>query len=819
MGVQYEALIQRITNTSGKEITSIVAGNKVRIYFMSTATSGSFSYRARVEYNLLNDDGEVKSSKVFGEGLYVETAPIPAKWLGTSISDTMKIKLVTYNPKGECVGTDYKEITVYNPNGGISTNPPTPINGPTIEYVSAGNAAVDSWNQSSSEPIFVKGFSKGKFTFTGGLSGYTRTTNSIPNCDDATMTSSSAVFTTSTFTVAGTQNSSVTFYFGSASYPKNFSFYIYDYSPPSVSYVDVTRCDYSGNYDPAGTYMKCSYAINLSSIGGYNGIDSSKSYIQYREKGTGSWYNSTNISSLNGVVRLPTYFDATKVYEIKVVAYDAIGQSSENYSSATTAERMLNFAPYGNGLAIGQVSTVKTREESGKFEVGWDTEFGTNVTFNGRTDFNESTFFNKGLTASSLYATNGCTANSLSETGRGANLIKSKDISNSTDITVIVGDYTYANSVVFYGKTDGYIKFGTTDHQIAGLMLNGEKIDLSGGGATTTSELEPTYTYANQQGMGGGAPLIKFKGQQGQNEKLKTAATVQYVQNYVNNSVTGSHTHSTSQITPTYNSTNNYLINFNGVTNNDYKALTPAWIKKELETQLFNATLEDASGGTKSCLIKFSNTSSDYYGATVTYVQKYVTGKKFATESWVTSQNYATESWVTGKKFATKSWVTSQNYATGTIPTKTTNLKAEWATAGNVADGVISFSNANNGNKAAATPGYVKGNFKPLTSSDKRLKTNISDSFVDSLNMINQIRMRSFTWTQESHRGEYWDVGVIADELELLDSRFLWKPDLLDDPIPKYKNIDTWYLTGHILKAIQQLSEKIDQLESKINNM
>lgn len=131
----------------------------------------------------------------------------------------------------------------------------------------------------------------------------------------------------------------------------------------------------------------------------------------------------------------------------------------------------------------------------------------------------------------------------------------------------------------------------------------------------------------------------------------------------------------------------------------------------------------------------------------------------------------------------------------------------------------IKFSNTSKNDLCAATPTWVKIYAEPKKTSDIRLKTNLKNSNLDSLNVINQIKIRSFDWTGGIYKNTHWDVGVIADELEQIDTRFVNQPTLEDDDQLEYKSVDTWYLTGHILKAIQQLSEKIDQLESKISNM
>lgn len=99
--------------------------------------------------------------------------------------------------------------------------------------------------------------------------------------------------------------------------------------------------------------------------------------------------------------------------------------------------------------------------------------------------------------------------------------------------------------------------------------------------------------------------------------------------------------------------------------------------------------------------------------------------------------------------------------------------------------------------------------------SDIRLKSNIADSESNALNVLNQIRLRQFDWkTDHTHQ----DIGFIADEIDQIDSRFSIGGgyDLNGDINIKMVNIP--YITAYIVKAVQQLSAKIDILEGRSAN-
>ena len=110
-----------------------------------------------------------------------------------------------------------------------------------------------------------------------------------------------------------------------------------------------------------------------------------------------------------------------------------------------------------------------------------------------------------------------------------------------------------------------------------------------------------------------------------------------------------------------------------------------------------------------------------------------------------------------------------------------------------------------------------------ISSSDIRLKENINDVEIDcALDTIDQIKLHSFDWNDGSH--PHQKIGFIADELELLDSRFAEGGGEMEDGSMFIKTVDTFYLAGYIVKALQELHEEnkqlrneLDELKSKLN--
>lgn len=93
---------------------------------------------------------------------------------------------------------------------------------------------------------------------------------------------------------------------------------------------------------------------------------------------------------------------------------------------------------------------------------------------------------------------------------------------------------------------------------------------------------------------------------------------------------------------------------------------------------------------------------------------------------------------------------------------------------------------------------------KTLTtsSSDVRLKRDISDTKVRALDVLSKIRMREFTWKED---GVHQPLGVIADELEKIDPLFVVGGGEDENGEPIYKSIDVLYLLSYCVKAIQEL--------------
>lgn len=100
------------------------------------------------------------------------------------------------------------------------------------------------------------------------------------------------------------------------------------------------------------------------------------------------------------------------------------------------------------------------------------------------------------------------------------------------------------------------------------------------------------------------------------------------------------------------------------------------------------------------------------------------------------------------------------------------------------------------------------------TTSDIRLKKNVSSSDVSAIPLIRKIPVRQFDWKLDSR---HQSIGFIADELEKLDPNLVMGGGYDDDGTMNVKCIDDFYLLGYLTKAIQELSAEVESLKARLH--
>lgn len=102
--------------------------------------------------------------------------------------------------------------------------------------------------------------------------------------------------------------------------------------------------------------------------------------------------------------------------------------------------------------------------------------------------------------------------------------------------------------------------------------------------------------------------------------------------------------------------------------------------------------------------------------------------------------------------------------------------------------------------------------------SDIRLKENIENSETDALETVNQMKVRQFDWKKE-RGGWHQNIGFVADELEEIDPNLALGGGYDENGEMDVKQINSPYLLNYAIKAIQELSAKVDEQEKRIKEL
>lgn len=102
--------------------------------------------------------------------------------------------------------------------------------------------------------------------------------------------------------------------------------------------------------------------------------------------------------------------------------------------------------------------------------------------------------------------------------------------------------------------------------------------------------------------------------------------------------------------------------------------------------------------------------------------------------------------------------------------------------------------------------------------SDIRLKENIKNSETGALETVNRMKVRQFDW-KEPMGGWHQNIGFVADELEEIDPNLALGGGYDENGEMDVKQINSPYLLNYAIKAIQELSAKVDEQEKRIKEL
>ena len=137
----------------------------------------------------------------------------------------------------------------------------------------------------------------------------------------------------------------------------NVSVTVYDYDNPSLSGIDVYRCNSSGVASDTGLYMSVEAKSLFTSLGSENAI----TYLRVRYKATssgtyGTWSNMTSETPLVlGAGAILT----TQSYDVQLYIADTVGNSSTMQAVVPTAAVAFNIKDGGRAVGFGKFAETE----------------------------------------------------------------------------------------------------------------------------------------------------------------------------------------------------------------------------------------------------------------------------------------------------------------------------------------------------------------------------------------------------------------------------------------------------------------------------
>lgn len=366
--------LQTIPRSSTFSVPSIVnTGSSLKIGI--TPSSSTFKHKVRFEI-----DGISKyTSDWISAGTTSFSYTIPHSWLPSSVSATMNVYCYTYTSSATS-NSDYiarvkKTTTVNVPSSvvpSISSVTPTVVGGLNGKYVQ-GKSQIKLAVSASGSDSTIKSYIYTGQNINGTNSSYTGTSST----KTSSIIQKSGSFTY-TVQVKDSRNR--------LSAKKTVSVNVEPYSAPQISSIKVERCLSDGTISSSGTYAYVTVRSSYSKVDGANTrtITLTNSSDNYASSTTiQSTSNTDNVYS--GVYG--SEFALGTEYTIKAKITDtAYSNEHEMSTKLKTVERPLNISPYGNGVAIGGLSTVTSPIASGKFECNWQTLFKEGVHIDNSSD-------------------------------------------------------------------------------------------------------------------------------------------------------------------------------------------------------------------------------------------------------------------------------------------------------------------------------------------------------------------------------------------------------------------------------------------------
>jgi hypothetical protein len=240
------------------------------------------------------------------------------------------------------------------PTVGTITLTPDTISGNKILIQNKNKLTIDVTGSSAGTGSSIKSYT---FSGTGISTTTTSSSVSINSISDSG---------TLTYTVTVTDSRGRT-----AS--KNATITCYSYVAPVFTKFEAYR-DNNNN-------IKCDYEVSYSSVNSTNKITIRFAYMDAHGNATPIDDTLSDSSKTGHIILTNAADEVCIIYATVTDSYGAFVTSTTR--TVFGSARVLNLAPWGNGVSFGRKSSITSESDAGKFEVGWDATFDKNVNISG----------------------------------------------------------------------------------------------------------------------------------------------------------------------------------------------------------------------------------------------------------------------------------------------------------------------------------------------------------------------------------------------------------------------------------------------------
>lgn len=371
---------------------------------------------------------------------------IYAKIPKTSSSFTIKVQ--TYN------GSSSSATAIGDPASKTATgNIPTNL-GPTISSLTA--TVVSGLNG-----LYVQGKSKVTLACSATMASGATVTSYAFSGQNMSVTSTSSSATSNIITKEGTQTYTVVVTDSRGRYAtKTVNITVYPYAVPTINTFTVQRCNSSGVLATDGTYAKISVTTSHSPVNANNTASVTLSYVVNGTTTTKSLASAATNATNTYTGTYGGSFNISTKYPLTITITDKYTSTPKTVDLGA-AQRCFNVAKYGNGIAIGGLSTVTTETAAGAFECNWDSTFSKDVKIAGAETVGGNLTVTGSTTAGSIVSNGNTKTASLTVTGAetvGGNL-------------TVTGSTT-SGSIVSNGNTKTATLTSTGQASVGSLTIN-----------------------------------------------------------------------------------------------------------------------------------------------------------------------------------------------------------------------------------------------------------------------------------------------------------------------------------------------------------